>query len=99
MLNSRIVLREGEPWFSVDAEPEITVSEVPDENIRRPFVLSESLSRFRIVSGKYIQAAFHHTVSDGLTVGIAENTLNRIFAGEEPEQDIGFLKDASIYAA
>jgi amino acid adenylation domain-containing protein len=99
ILRSRIVMKDGEPWFSVDAEPEITASDSPADDIRRPFVLSEELSRFHIISGKSIQAAFHHTVSDGLTVGIIGRTLQSIFAGHTPERDIGFLRDASLHSS
>ena len=93
VLRSRIVLKDGSPWFSVDAEPEVTVSGYSVEDIRRPFVLSESLCRFHIVSGKCIQAAFHHTVADGLTAGILGETMLRIRAGETPDTDLGFLRD------
>ncbi|MBO4568540.1 MAG: amino acid adenylation domain-containing protein, partial [Candidatus Methanomethylophilaceae archaeon] len=99
VLKSRIVLKDGAPWISVDAEPEVTVSDAPARDIRRPFVLNGGLSRFNVVSGKCVQAAFHHTVSDGLTAGIVGRSLDAIFAGRPPEQDLGFLKDASLYAS
>ncbi len=99
VLRSRIVLKDGSPWFSVDAQPVITVSGSPVEDIRRPFVLSESLSRFHVVSGKCVQAAFHHTVSDGLTAGIVWNTLQRIIEGEVPDTDLGFLRDSSFHSS
>jgi amino acid adenylation domain-containing protein len=98
VLRSRITVEKGEPRFSIDSEPQITVSDSPVEDIRRPFVMSESLSRFHIVSGKYVQAAFHHTISDGLTSSIVGRSLGSIFSGTIPDQDIGFLRDASLYA-
>ncbi|WII08342.1 amino acid adenylation domain-containing protein [Methanomassiliicoccales archaeon LGM-RCC1] len=99
VLRSRIVIQNGEPWFAVDAKPLITVSDLPVEDIRRPFELSESLSRFHIVSGKYVQAAFHHTISDGLTSDIVGKSLESILNGIIPDRDVGFLKDASLYAS
>ena len=99
VLRSRITVEKGEPWFSIDSKPQITVSDSPVDDIRRPFVLSESLSRFHIVSGKCVQAAFHHTISDGLTSGIVGKSLEAIFNGTTPDQDVGFLKDASLYAS
>ncbi len=90
-------MEDGVPWFRFDSVPDITVSDAPVTDIRRPFDLSESLSRFNIVRGKRIQAAFHHTVSDGLSVAIIGETLERIFGGEDVEADLGFLRDASLF--
>ena len=99
ILRSRLVMKDGIPWYSFDARPEVTISDSPVEDIRKPFALSESLCRFHIVSGKSIQAAFHHTVFDGLSVSIIQKTLESLFSGKRPEHDVGFLRDASLFAA
>ena len=99
VLCSRITVADGVPYLSPGASPEITVSEGPARDIRRPFELSQSLCRFHIVSGSRIQAAFHHTIFDGMSSDIVRRTLDRLFAGERPEKDTVYLDDASQFAA
>ncbi len=98
VLRSRVIIKDGEPWLSIDAVPEITVSDSYDERIRRPFVLGESLARFHIIRGRNIQVATHHVISDGSTSYLLAASFDSILSGIIPETDLGFLRDASSYA-
>ena len=98
VFRSRIILDYGNPWMRIDAEPEITVSDVPDGDMRRPFDMSGPLSRFHIVPGKCIQGAFHHIVSDAITRELVIQDLDRIIRGEDIGTDLGFLRDANLFS-
>ena len=43
--------------------------------------------------------AIHHTISDGLSDEIIGIDLKKILAGEILEQDLGFLKDATLHVS
>lgn len=51
------------------------------------------------MKGGRIQAAFHHTVFDGMSAIAVGDTLARLFRDDMPEQDTHFLRDAESYAA
>ena len=97
VFRSRIILKDDAPWLLTDTEPEITVSDVPDGDMRRPFDMSGPLSRFHIVPGKCIQGAFHHIVSDAITRELVIQDLDRIIRGDDIGTDLGFLLDADLY--
>lgn len=97
ILKARIIVGDDGPKFVFDSEPEITISDVPDRNIGAPFEMERCLSRFNIVSGSSIQMAVHHTVFDGTSVVVVTRALKGIFAGEQPDPDLGFIRDTEAH--
>ncbi len=96
VLRLRITIKDGEPWFVCDSEPEIRMIEGdPDyEEFNRRFDFYRNISRFWIVSrGEDVSLLMniHHLAVDNYSIGNLRKDILNAYEGKEIPFDLGFI--------
>lgn len=99
ILSSRVVVDEGNVYFSFDAKPEINTGSLEDiDSFVQTFELEKSLSKFLIIENESTLCIdYHHLISDGMSRNILINNLIGILEKSNMDTvDDGFLRQLTF---